>query len=179
MHVHQVLSSSFWEFMLNFTYKGVNTICHNNCNFSSNNFSAKHFVEMLWFLSSFLESNLVLNFNFKWEQRLLNVDALTSYPERITETVVRKHNCRIFSFRAHCHNQHTWMGNKSFKAHTTSCKKANKNTYYQNFWNQLSSFIITGVHKTITSSWISLSNTLWLTFYCHTSSIPPCLRDDF
>ena len=97
------------------------------------------------------------NVFFKGKNQEVKCDALKSYPEGITETVVRKHNCRIFSFRAHCHNQHTWMGNKSFKTHTTSCKKANKNTYYQNFWNQLSSFIITGVHNTITSSWISLS----------------------
>lgn len=104
-------------------------------------------------------------------------DALKPYPEGITETVVRKHNCCIFSFCAHCHNQHTWMGNKSFKTHATSCKKANKKTYYQNFWSHLFSFIIAEAHKTRMLSWISSSH-CGLHFVA-TLSAQPCFENDF
>lgn len=47
------------------------------------------------------------NMCFLTERTEVKWDALKPYPEGITETVVRKHNCCIFSFRAHCHNQRT------------------------------------------------------------------------
>lgn len=115
---------------------------------------------------------------FKGKNQEVKYDAPKSYPEGIAETVVGKHNCCIFSFCAHCHNQRTWMRNESFKTHSTSCKKANKNIYYQNFWSQLFSFILTEAQKTITSSSILLPDMLWLTLYCHTSG-QACFKDDF
>lgn len=123
---------------------------------------------MKWKLINFQKGDNSPNVWFLKDQKVKR-DVLKPYPEWVTETVVRKHDCSIFSLCAHCNNEHTWMGDKSFKTHATSCKKANKNMYYQYFRSQLFDFITTKTHKTIISLWISLSVMLWFTFLPHIS----------